>query len=388
MRNIGLDLLRILAVLLVIGRHLDLPESCPIVLRRIAEGGWVGVDLFFVLSGFLVSSLLFREYKRNGSVNMKRFLIRRGFKIYPAFWLFLLVTLITLQYQGQNIGLREVLGELLFMQNYLGSLWDHTWSLAVEEHFYIGLAFLVTSMVTSYSVKPFRRVPAVFAIVAVGCFALRLLNLTLFPEYSHRAYLFGTHIRIDSLMFGVLIAYLWNFHEFEKRTARVPSSVLIVVAIILLSPAFVFPLETNKWVSIVGVVFFYSGAGFLLVAALRWETSKSFAVRTIAGLGAASYSIYLWHMPVATWGYSFVSRTIGYDSYSLYLFNAVIGACVFGWLLNRLIENPILMIRDRFFPSCSRALSTEKQSNRHLSVDKLIVGEKLVPGRNTARHCH
>ena len=362
MRNIGLDLLRIVAVLLVIARHLQLPESTPAVLKACAQGGWIGVDLFFVLSGFLVSSLLFREYQKHGSLNIKRFLIRRGFKIYPAFWLFLIVSLFMKWHLGEKPSTKQVLGEIFFYQNYLGGVWNHTWSLAVEEHFYIGLAMLVTYLIRVSPNKPFRRVPLIFAITAICCFSLRMLNLVLFPEYSNRTYLFGTHIRIDSLMFGVLLSYLWNFCAFENRTARIPSFVLIAIGAALLSPAFIFELQTNKWISIVGVILFYLGSGFLVIAAIRWKTSDSRLVQSIAGLGAASYSIYLWHMPVARWGHRFVSKAIGFDSFYLYLFNAVVGACVFGWLLNRLIENPILLIRDRLFPSHSRAVSGSDKS--------------------------
>lgn len=369
MRNIGIDLLRIVAVLLVIGRHLHLPDHCPALLKGLARGGWIGVDLFFVLSGFLVSSLLFREYKRHGSVNIKRFLIRRGLKIYPAFWLMLAFSLAMRLYLGQLPSTQQVLGEIFFLQNYLGGVWNHTWSLAVEEHFYIGLALLVTSMVALSPSAPFRRMPVFFASIAALCFSCRIYNLVLFPEYSHPKYLFATHIRIDSLMFGVLLSYLCNFHEFEIRTARIPSFVLAAIAVLLLSPAFAFQLETNKWISIFGVILFYLGAGFLLIAAVRWKTSESFAIRGVATLGAASYSIYLWHVPIATWGHTAVSKLFGFESYYLYLFNAVIGACVFGWLLNRLIENPILLVRDRLFPSHSHAVSIDEQSNAQGAAD-------------------
>lgn len=83
MRNTGLDLLRLVAILLVLGRHLLPGYENNTFLSIWRTGGWVGVDLFFVLSGFLVSGLLFEEYKKRGSLDLKRFLIRRGFKIYP-----------------------------------------------------------------------------------------------------------------------------------------------------------------------------------------------------------------------------------------------------------------------------------------------------------------
>ena len=96
----SLDLLRGIAVVFVIGRHLEL---CPTyesgmspLLNVWQRGGWVGVDLFFVLSGFLVSGLLFREFTRSQSIQAGRFLLRRGLKIYPAFYCFLGLSLLML----------------------------------------------------------------------------------------------------------------------------------------------------------------------------------------------------------------------------------------------------------------------------------------------------
>src|SRR4051794_29454248 len=85
-RNMNLDVLRGVAILLVLGRHFD---YFPLWTRV----GWAGVDLFFVLSGFLISGLLFEEWKRTGSINIKRFYIRRALKLYPAFYALLLVTI-------------------------------------------------------------------------------------------------------------------------------------------------------------------------------------------------------------------------------------------------------------------------------------------------------
>jgi len=144
MRNLGLDLLRTIAVLLVLGRHLHLPADPNFAMRAWQTGGWVGVDLFFVLSGFLVSGLLCREYQRDQSVDLKRFLVRRGFKIYPAFYAMIGFTIIVKISSGQSIPIRQLVGEITFLQNYLGGIWIHTWSLAVEEHFYMGIAILMS----------------------------------------------------------------------------------------------------------------------------------------------------------------------------------------------------------------------------------------------------
>jgi peptidoglycan/LPS O-acetylase OafA/YrhL len=302
-RNLGLDLLRLLAVLLVIGRHIAVPEGSNEFLIRWVRGGWIGVDLFFVLSGFLISSLLFREYSRKGTLDIKRFLIRRGFKIYPAFFLFLIATVIIKYSIGEGLGRAQILAEVLFIQSYFVGVWDHTWSLAVEEHFYLGLSALVVYLIARVPNHPFSRMPAIFAAIAVACFSFRMLTLWLYPVFSNRTCLFPSHLRMDSLMFGVLVSYLWNFRDLEKWSSRIPSIVLWIAGSLMLSPAFFYEVTEYRWVSIFGVAMFYAGSGVLLLAALRIADSTSWIMRGLASLGAASYSIYLWHLPVLTWGH-------------------------------------------------------------------------------------
>ena len=117
MRNLGLDILRLAAVILTLGRHLHLPPGKNPILGAWQTGGWVGVDMFFVLSGFLVSGLLFKEFLRERRVDLKRFLIRRACKIYPAFYCLIAVTVAVQIWTHRPIGLRSLLGEVLFLQN-------------------------------------------------------------------------------------------------------------------------------------------------------------------------------------------------------------------------------------------------------------------------------
>jgi len=131
-RNPSLDVLRGVAVLLVLGYHAQFPAF------RI---GWSGVDLFFVLSGFLISGLLFSDYKKFGHIRLGRFWFRRAFKILPSLYsLLATLILITIRFgkwhQVSHIG---YLGSALFFYNYLPlhtvPIIARTWSLAVEEHF-------------------------------------------------------------------------------------------------------------------------------------------------------------------------------------------------------------------------------------------------------------
>jgi len=360
MRNLGLDLLRIIAVLLVLGRHLQLPDAPHSLLLAWHTGGWVGVDLFFVLSGFLVSGILFKEYQRDQSVDLKRFLIRRGFKIYPAFYAMIGVTILVRLGLGEAMPVRRIAGELLFFQNYLGGLWNHTWSLAVEEHFYIGIAILCLFLLRRNRQQvddsdPFRYIPAIFYATASLCLLLRLTTLLVFESYSYKWFLFSTHIRIDSLMFGVFLSYLWCFRKLEEKLNRVRTFTLIGCGAGLLLPAFLCPLEQYKLISVFGVILFYLGSGALLLAAIRLKDSQQYALRLGGTLGAASYSIYLWHIPLAVWGWDLLCLVHRFDGWLWYFSFYMIGSLLFGLLMNRMLEWPILKIRDRFFQEASKS---------------------------------
>src|SRR5882762_8858716 len=125
-RSVSLDLLRLVAVVLVLGRHM---ETYPLefgkgvafyVSRFWQNGGWTGVDLFFVLSGFLIGGLLFAEVKKTGGLRVGRFLFRRGLKIYPAFYALLFATFAFNLALHRPMRPTSVVAEILFLQNYLG----------------------------------------------------------------------------------------------------------------------------------------------------------------------------------------------------------------------------------------------------------------------------
>ncbi|WP_395090391.1 acyltransferase family protein [Armatimonas sp.] len=354
MRNLGLDLMRIVAVFLVLGRHLYLSESSSHFLGIWQRGGWVGVDIFFVLSGFLVSGLLFKEHQRTGSLNIKRFLIRRALKIYPSFWVMILCTLCVSVFLHQPLSKSVVLSELLFIQNYVFGLWWHTWSLAVEEHFYLLLSVLMYVLTLKFKKSPFSRIPLFFIVIAVTCFLLRVVTSIVIPTYSPREYLFGSHLRFDSLFYGVFLSYMYNYKDLLGRFSKIPSLVLLLSGVLLLIPAFKFPLELYKWVSVYGVILFYIGSGLLLIAAIRLKESNNPLLKFLGALGGASYSIYLWHMPVNEWGEIILRRMGVAENFGVYLCMYLIGSCLVGYVFNKLIEWPVLHLRDKLFPSLSK----------------------------------
>lgn len=357
-RLVSLDLLRCLAVVLVLGRHFWVsPAAVSGPLRTLLtlwqRGGWIGVDLFFVLSGFLVSGLLFREYRRLGSIRIVHFYVRRAWKIYPPFYVLMAVTCVAVAVLRLPYGYRNHLAEFFFVQNYVPGIWGHTWSLAVEEHFYFVLPLMLGLFLQrrTAAIDPFRGVPWLACFTVCGCLGLRLLNSCDREQYSHLTHLFPTHLRIDALLFGVAISYYYHFHEQAFTCTVTPNRFLLLLAGVgLLSSAFIFELETVPWISTFGLTLFLLGSGALLVGFLATRIPVNWLTVSASKIGMHSYSIYLWHMPVA-WFLPQVNEGLGLSLgpaalLGCYIFDSV----VFGILMAHLIEFPALRIRDRLFP--------------------------------------
>jgi len=360
-RLIGLDLLRVFAVLLVMGRHYPFPSEAPAAWQSfakvIATGGWVGVDLFFVLSGFLVSGLLFREHATSGSVSAGRFLIRRAFKIYPAFWVMIGGVVLFRMLNGTKLVPAQIFSELLFVQNYFTALCGHTWSLAVEEHFYLFLSCLIVWLVRRQPSRPFDAIPIMFVCVAVSCLVFRAWQRTVFVPFDAMKHSFPSHLRIDSLMFGVLLSYWWHLKADAVDFARLRrwSGLLLFASLLGFIPAFLFPLEQSWWIPVAGVVLFYIASGGLILGALgiEWRKENKF-LRSLAWMGGHSYSVYLWHSFVFFGLFKTITHFAGRSPHWLVaLAYFLLASWGIGILMARLVEVPVLKFRDKFFPSLS-----------------------------------
>jgi peptidoglycan/LPS O-acetylase OafA/YrhL len=333
MRNKPIDVLRAVAVILVLGRHANFPQTTLTDIWH--RGGWIGVDLFFVLSGFLVSGLLFREFQTTGNIGWSRFVVRRGFKIYPAFWCLLIFTILFNYFvAAHDFEWKRTLSELFFVQNYGAPMWGHTWSLAVEEHFYLMLPILLAASARDH----FRGLPWVIGVTAVCLFALRWMGGPYDPQKS----LFATHLRLDSLLFGVLLAYGYHFHrEVFDRVASYRWQCFLV-GLVLLAPAFIWPLEETRGIYTIGLTGLYLGSGAILLAAIGGLPNCRL-VNQLAAMGTFSYSIYLWHAAVGSWMFPEMTWT-----HCILYFAASV---MIGVGLSKLIEMPTLRLRDRVIPA-------------------------------------
>ena len=339
-RIIGLDLLRGLAIIFVLFRHSNLDNNI------VKNFGWLGVDLFFVLSGFLVSGLLFKEYKKSGKVNGIRFLVRRGFKIYPLFYMFLF-TSVAIQYIQTNTfnDYTRIIIEAVYLQSYLPGIWIHTWSLAIEEHFYIGLALFIFIAI-KIKILPLKRTMITFLLLLlIISFFMRL-----FVSYPHRnEEVFGfvqTHLRSDGIIVGVLISYLFHFTNFY-RTFINWEKTFFIIAIVLILPGFYFR-GGSFFMNTVGLSTVNIGFGIITLLSLKHTPlSGQFIhllikvpIKFLCFIGIHSYAIYLWHLTALDVIEKFDINT----ELAFILFVTL--AITFGVVLSYTVEKPFLKIRE------------------------------------------
>jgi peptidoglycan/LPS O-acetylase OafA/YrhL len=360
-----LDSLRAIAILLVLGRHINRYDYPPytrpffIAWQRI---GWTGVDLFFVLSGFLIAGLLFKEQMHHGRIRFARFFTRRGFKIYPAFYVMIAATITNLWINRQPVRGRALLDELFFLQNYGPSLCGYTWSLAVEEHFYLFLPLVLILMLKRHPNEPdpFRRLPFFFGCLAVEILTLRVVTV-LFAEHNEKYRLIGnlayqTHSRMDSLLFGVCLSYFYYYRRATLDAFFTKWAFPLVVAGILCVSWPVVTTQPSIFTVTFGFTLLFLGFGSLLMLTLRSPlveaAQQTRPFRLLAYIGTHSYSIYLWHGLVAICIPALLSRLLGFSAPFLVECSVYVAVSILlGILAANIIEIPMLKVRDALFPS-------------------------------------
>lgn len=393
-RLFSLDVLRGLAIALVLIRHfppteIRLSGMFEEVVQWLMSIGHVGVDLFFVLSGFLISRLIYAEYDRTGGFDAVRFWLRRGFKIWPAYFV---------AYGGMTAlrvfwelwrGDRARAGELLdaagcnavFMQNYLAcERWSHSWSLAVEEHFYT--VFAVFAGVLAWwaarkhlsGIRTFKTVAAACILASAAALLMRID--VLLPEYTHAtasiAY-YRSHLRMDSLCCGVLLGYCVHYRIGGSLVPRIRWPLGLVALMAGLAWPTLWTKGESFWFESIGFTLIYLSFGVLVLGAAQRPDFGLAAprvpramLRGLAWLGVYSYTIYLAHsilfgipgvetLRQAVLGVSLPTFGVGF---SLWLDRlAYLAASIgLGVALSHVIERPFLRLRARLLPSRRRGL--------------------------------
>jgi peptidoglycan/LPS O-acetylase OafA/YrhL len=314
-----LDGWRGVAILLVLFDHLQQQFLSGGHVRPWTATGQHGVTIFFVLSGFLITSKL-----SEGPIDLKRFYIRRLFRLMPAAWTFLAVMLLFNWLTGSHfITSREVWACLLFYRNFVGPhvgkivgvTW-YFWSLSLEEQFYLVWPPLLLF-------AGIRRSRWIAALGAVACACWRW---TFWAHYNHPFVNSETQVRADALLVGCLLALLFVDSRFRAFAAQLTKLIIWPAAVVLVLCVARFdllpPLVENVSIAI------------LISAGLLYPNSflaKAVALPPIAWLGTISYSLYVWQALFFTWRVAPGLRSM-------------IGVCVLLFALGShyLIEKPLI----------------------------------------------
>jgi peptidoglycan/LPS O-acetylase OafA/YrhL len=365
-RFFSLDVLRGLACFLVLVGHMplnyeQLNPTVGGVIYSMRRCGWLGVDLFFVLSGLLISGLLFKEIQSSGKIQYWRFLIRRGLKIWPSYFVVFGLLIGARYLDSWALGTEHNLEKLraglipncLFFQNYVECWrWPHSWSIAVEEHFYILLPLALIGLVV---VRRLDLLPSIALSTCIAVLATRIVAVSFGAEWQEIKY--RTHYHIDALLFGVLLGYGFAFAPARMETLKRWWSVILTGCAAVLVIVRMVYLKEQLYVYAVGFsVIYVAFGGLVALARLNpdWGTRGPLWLRAPTGalafIGVYSYTIYLAHGVVFKLPY--VVDTLGlvdHPAWAPSLF--VIGSIAGGILLSHAVERPFLALRDRFVPS-------------------------------------
>jgi peptidoglycan/LPS O-acetylase OafA/YrhL len=239
--------------------------------------------------------------------------------------------------------------ELAFVQNYGPGLWVHTWSLAVEEHFYFLVAFAFWLWQRRAPTPTRRQLVTVIVAFFVACLVARVATVALVPARL-KLTVYGTHMRLDALALGALIAWLRARHPAAlARWVRAHRLALAVGATAALLVVFVGP-QPHVWLHTVGLMLVYGGYGAWMLLVLEHgdgataTAPPSWPARLGCAIGRASYGIYLWHLFAVEEATRFWPWLV--SSWATQIPVAV----TVGMLLSRLIEDPFLRLRDRVVP--------------------------------------
>jgi peptidoglycan/LPS O-acetylase OafA/YrhL len=306
-----LDGLRGIAIVLVIGSHAQVPGF--------GAGAVAGVTLFFVLSGYLITSLLVAERDRLGRIDLGAFYVRRALRLLPALYVLTIVVLL-----GYAVGLwanvpatvEGIVGMLFYVGNWTtaagfsGGVVGHTWSLAIEEQFYI---LWPIALILGLRHADRRTVAIVALIVAVTVLPWRLFVAT--STTGWRTFL-GTDTNADSLLLGCAIAIL------QPRLPKLAgwAGIIGVIAV------------SELWHGSADIVPLFS-LGAISSALAVAACPTALAWRPLAYIGRISYGLYLWH-------YLLIWSAIPWPV-------IVLGAVAIASVSYRYLEQPFLRLKDR-----------------------------------------
>lgn len=285
------------------------------------EGGWIGINHFFVFSGYLIAQLLIRERYKYGDIRVPRFYLRRMRRVVPAMAVLVTAVLVSLTVDTDGTR-RQTAGDaastLTFWLNWrlvsrndqYFDMWDqpsplrHAWTLAVEEQFYLFVPWLVIGLFLLTG----RRMVRFWIVLAVaGLAAWWAAHLATQPDVTSSRLYYGTDVRMQALLVGMAGAFFFTSRD-DRPAIRLPRTVTEILGwvgtVISLVAFFVLTGESAQIFSNGGMLFFAVAAAFMGVSATDRRDlfiNRVFSWTPLVYLGQISYGLYLYHWPIDLW---------------------------------------------------------------------------------------
>jgi len=287
-------------VLLVVAVHTTY-LLVPSLAERVLPGGFLGVDLFFVLSGFLITALLLQEQSATGRVHFLAFYGRRILRLYPALLVLVGAHLVYTYISGLDLGAERssLISILTYTFNWRftftgGEGLGHMWSLSVEEQFY-----LVWPLVIAFFLGVRRRVSTITVVMVIAIVVIAVHRAMLW----HRGDLWlwvaiRTDTRADAILVGALLAQLWIRGRLPRRATATKTAASVAALFLILCFALVRP--ENAFIYLGGYTLIAVATAIVIWAAVDtfWAGNRALNVSALRAVGRVSYGLYLWHLPV------------------------------------------------------------------------------------------
>jgi peptidoglycan/LPS O-acetylase OafA/YrhL len=350
----ALDGLRGIFVLLVIATHANIP---------LLGHGYLGVDGFFVLSGFLITTLLRQEWQQQGKINLGAFYLRRTLRLFPALLLMLLFcTLLTIFFlRGEIVAAnwQGIIFASLYLSNwgvsilgdqYTGfAMLQHTWSLGVEEQFYLVWPCVLIAMLTLRMRTRYILPTLTLLAIASALWRLLLVNSGAWADRIER----GSDTRADALLVGCILGIIFTSGKIKPspHLLRVTRPLALISALIFLYLCSVppwtskVPLFSGGYVLValtVGVVIFH------LLASPNGRLARLLSWRPLVGTGIISYGLYLWHWPIIVLAGGGIQDWTDWTSALPRLALILLVTLAFTVASYRYVERPLLSLKKRF----------------------------------------
>lgn len=343
----SLDGLRAISIMLVCVGHLAGTVNFPEILLPLHNIGNLGVKVFFVISGFLITLLLLQEKQRTGVINLKKFYIRRTIRLFPAFYFYIFCMALADMSGLISLYPGDLLHAATYTMNYHSerSWWlNHTWSLAVEEQFYL----IWPSLICVFGMLRAKNI----AIAAI--FIIPIIRIIMWYGFdtSPSAMTRQFEAIADALATGCLLAYSHQAGFKLPKWCHSWVFILVPISMVIL-PGVLYKLDSGLFYTL-GQSYINLTAAIMVLRYMSVRKGLSYQIlnsKPATWLGAMSYSIYLWQEPFLN---SWV--TDWYASWPINLLLTLVCA-LFSYYL---IEKPLMKRRYRFYSSRSNKTETEK----------------------------